>query len=266
MSRPKGFLKILYCIIGIFLLIYSGYLVYILVMHIWHQEEKTTDRNINQEIYYKLAKGNFVDINKVNRQYEFHNVDLKYNVDKINLCVSCHGDVPHTKKKEIRSYLNMHSYFMGCEVCHIRKDKVTEALTFKWYNKIDGILYEKIDIGNYLGDTQYKLNIYKGSDPLYGDKELKDFIVKFKENEINMQPSAKSAAVKAIHKIMDNVSNSVKCVECHTKKQEEAYLDLKKIGYSDIRINQILGNEVVGLVERYNKFYFPDFLKPQENK
>ena len=40
--------------------------------------------------------------------------------DKSNYCITCHGDIPHDKVKEIRAFGNMHSSFISCQACHIR--------------------------------------------------------------------------------------------------------------------------------------------------
>ena len=68
----------------------------------------------------------------------FHHIGFEVEHDKVNICVRCHGNTPHSKAKDVRSFLNMHAFYTACETCHIRPDKKTDNLVFRWYNKQTG--------------------------------------------------------------------------------------------------------------------------------
>jgi ribosomal protein L44E len=235
-------------------------------MHIWHHKETpdVMDNRHAKDIYSLITKGVYVDITQLQKRYAFHQTELSHNNDKQNLCVSCHGDIPHNKNKATRAFLNMHSFFLGCEVCHI-KIKNKDEWRFKWYDKVSGKISDTIDTGVYLGDTQYKLTLVdRNNKNIYSTDEIINFVKAFREKERDMLPAVKSAAIQSIHKPMDNVTQSLKCNECHSANINEVYLPLKEIGYSDARIGRLLSNEVVGMIEKYNKFFFPNFLRPEK--
>src|SRR5690554_4320356 len=112
-QRP-AFVRYLYCLAGIAFLVYSTYIVFILVMHIWHHaphgEAHADSLSKEDRLYQEMLKGvdaqnaglAYKDIGEIHKLYDFHKNEAKAVTDSKNLCVSCHGDVPHDKKKEIR--------------------------------------------------------------------------------------------------------------------------------------------------------------------
>jgi len=278
MTKKSKNLKKLYCIIGIAIMVYCGYIVNILVMHIWHKETShsevregmTEEDKLFQAMIESVDKEKagvaYKDINVIREQFEFHKSERNAVMDNQNLCVSCHGDIPHDKKKEIRAFLNMHAFFMGCETCHIRTEDKMET-RYIWYNKTTGEEKDTIELDSYLADTPYKLLPVKagGEDVrLYDSEQMEKYVAEFKDNVAKMNPAAKSAALKVLHRPMTEVEKTVKCEECHTSNRAEAYLPFEQIGYPARRANQLVGNEVVGMIDKYKKFYLPDFLKPKE--
>jgi len=70
---------------------------------------KTTQKT---DLGYTLIDEDYLD-------EHFHHIGFKFEHDKVNACAYCHGEVPHDKDKEIRSFLNMHSFTSSCELCHV---------------------------------------------------------------------------------------------------------------------------------------------------
>lgn len=278
-QRP-AFVRYLYCLAGIAFLVYSTYIVFILVMHIWHHaphgEAHADSLSKEDRLYQEMLKGvdaqnaglAYKDIGEIHKLYDFHKNEAKAVTDSKNLCVSCHGDVPHDKKKEIRAFLNMHAYFMACETCHIKSETPGDH-RYVWYNKVTGDEKSSIDTGFFLEDTPYKLMPLNrgGEEPrVFDTKAMVKYVGEFKSKVGEMVPAAKSASLKVIHRPMSSLENSVKCNECHNSDINEAYLPLREIGYNDRRMAQIVGNEVAGMIDRYKEFYIPSFLKPSEEK
>lgn len=278
-ERPVGLKKIIYCIIGIAILIYCGYIVEVLVMHIWHkvphgahtEESMSKDDKLYQEMVEGVDEKDHtgkavVDITQSHKLYSFHDTKRKAVLDTQNLCVLCHGDVPHDKKKEVRAFLNMHTYFMACETCHIRTENSRTA-KYVWYDKITGKEQDKIDLSLYLADTPYKLMpLNEDGSRLYDSDQMKKYVAEFRDNVDKMIPTAKSAGLKVIHRPMTDVKETVSCGDCHTADTSKVYLPFKKIGYPERRMDQLVGNEVVGMINNYKKFFMPEFLKPDEEK
>ncbi len=55
----------------------------------------------------------------------FHNITMQVTPDDRSYCIKCHGDFPHGTKDEMRTYLNMHDFYLACQTCHIKRDAGT---------------------------------------------------------------------------------------------------------------------------------------------
>lgn len=277
MSRhTKPFLKKIYAVFGIAFIIYSSYLVFHLVMHIWHkapQQEAVSDaasaeqklfdemlkdkKNVEYDLGYKVIK-------EEDLENHFHHIGNTSEHDNYNMCIKCHGDIPHDKNKTIRAFLNMHSDFFACESCHIRLD---DNKKYTWYSKENGKETEKTDISGYLSNIKEKLVPLKYDNGQYVrfDSEARhSFVNQFKDMLPELTPAKKSQGLKLIHQSVSK--KPVQCDECHAQNRDEAYLPLADIGYQEKRIAQILSNEVVGMVNKYKRFYIPSFLAPEVQK
>ncbi|HVP10210.1 MAG TPA: hypothetical protein VMV94_03380 [Phycisphaerae bacterium] len=64
----------------------------------------------------------------------YHRVDGWIQPDRFNDCTQsgCHLALPHTKRKEVRAFLNMHATSIQCDVCHAQSNVRPLALT--WYD------------------------------------------------------------------------------------------------------------------------------------
>jgi len=271
MRHQLTFLKKIYAIIGIIFIIYCSYLVVKLTMHIWHKVDHGKEHKSKQEELFKemLTEEKKVTYDlgyKVIKEEElerhFHRVGDSVIHDEINLCIKCHGDIPHDKNKAVRAFLNMHSDFLACETCHIRINKEKK---FVWYDKINGEVKESIEISKYLSNSKMKLIpmvLERGVFIRPDSSELRKFVEEFRKVVNKLPPAKKSQGLKLIHKYTDN--NPVRCDECHALTIDLSYLPLLEIGYKRERVLQILSNEVVGMVNKYKEFYIPKFLEPQK--
>ncbi len=64
----------------------------------------------------------------------YHRLDSWVRPDAINDCAraGCHNPLPHSKRKEVRAFLNMHATSIHCGVCHFQGDDRPRSLT--WYD------------------------------------------------------------------------------------------------------------------------------------
>lgn len=64
----------------------------------------------------------------------YHRVEGWMRPDRFNDCTrsGCHAPLPHSKRKEVRAFLNMHATSLHCGVCHLKNDATPLALT--WYD------------------------------------------------------------------------------------------------------------------------------------
>lgn len=273
-SGQSGLLKKFYCIIGIVLLLCSGYIVERLVMHIWHKasSQGSVDDKMSREdtLFKKMTEGlgedrkaaSYKNIDKIDRLYDFHKSEQKIVLDKVNLCISCHGDLPHNNKKETRAFLNMHAFFMACETCHIRLEEEVQG-TFIWYDKTTGHEKKNINLNYFLGNTPYKLMPVKnGGARVYDTEKMINYVKQFKSKVPSLGPNQRTIALKVVHRPVTDVDASIECKECHTFNLHAAYLTFEHLGYPKRRADQLVRNEVVGMLQNYNTFYLPGVLKP----
>ncbi|MCK5423486.1 MAG: hypothetical protein KAJ08_15040, partial [Deltaproteobacteria bacterium] len=50
----------------------------------------------------------------------FHILDeaVYADVENAPICLQCHGNFCHVKSEKLRSFYNMHTFFLACETCH----------------------------------------------------------------------------------------------------------------------------------------------------
>lgn len=203
----------------------------------------------------------------------FHNepaVDL-LNLGEKSVCFSCHGDYPHSKEPMIRTLLNMHTQFAGCMTCHNDPKKVDEkSLSFAWLNfsgiEVSGEPFG-IDVDpntGYLQDTDdfySKIVAYRktatGTELLEtheNDPRVQEYLA-IKDQLSNADLDA---VKKSFHKIVSPKGRL--CSQCHTN-EKESYLPFRKLGFSDSRIDAVTNLNIIGIIEKYKKFYLPNLFE-----
>ncbi|MBU4260826.1 MAG: cytochrome b/b6 domain-containing protein [Proteobacteria bacterium] len=195
----------------------------------------------------------------------FHNVDDTVNLKLANpqFCVTCHGTLPHSKAPDIRSFLNMHSYFMACEVCHDREENFSGKFNYVWFDNMTDEKVDKIEGSN--GVYGSRLIPVLVSDSNNGNEirrmdeaEDPNFIKSYIAQKDILTPEEQGKAKVIIHKNM--AKKPVQCTECHSSKQP--YIDLARIGYSQKRAESLYRTEVADMINRYMQFYLPTMFDP----
>jgi len=230
--------------------------------------EQTQRKTI--DLGYKLIDQPYID-------GRFHHIGFNIQKDKASLCVECHGNVPHDKSKEIRSFLNMHTFYAACETCHSLPEKPATAWNFSWYNKDDGKIVEnpqalvKIEdmvtsekekkqypvYGNY-GAKIAPTYMEAGENKLlHGNKEM-EFAKRYLTEQERLSPEKKSQMKRVIHRKISK--KPVQCKQCH--QEESPYIPFGKLGYPPRRVKELRNVAAVGMIRKYKMFYIPNFLKP----
>ncbi len=195
----------------------------------------------------------------------FHHIGFDIGPDKRSYCVTCHGDIPHDNVKEIRAFLNMHAFFIGCQTCHVKADSGKETGVYKWYDRKTGeIVVSPVPThkaGTY-GAKIIPFERHKGELRRIDTQELIDFAGEFKVREETLSEAQKSKAKKVIHNIVSEKAHV--CEDCH--QNESPLLPLKELGYPEDRVNSILSTEVVGMIKKYTEFYMPRMLHPGQSE
>lgn len=205
----------------------------------------------------------------VNEQYvkgHFHHIGMTVESDESNVCVRCHGAVPHDKSKAIRAFLNMHAFYLACETCHIRPKPGQEPWVFRWYDKANGqvtvnppglVATEKEKYGNYGTKVAPGSLEADGSFRFLNDDRERAFVMEYMINKEGLSSTAQSKMKKVIHRMVDE--KPLLCDGCHTSKFTP-YIPFAELGYPPRRIQQLTNTEVVGMVQKYREFYIPKFL------
>lgn len=210
----------------------------------------------------------------------FHHIGFEVEKDEASVCVRCHGNVPHDKSKEVRSFLNMHAFYTACESCHIRPDKGEAAWVFRWYNKKTG---ERETNPPVLVEIEKKYaNPEDVSYPTYGNygvkiapgmiendafsflksEKYKAFVERYVEEEEHLTQQQQSQMKKIIHKGINE--KPIECNQCHQGKNP--YIPFAELGYPPRRVEELTNTSVVGMIDKYKEFYIPNFLISEDGE
>jgi hypothetical protein len=68
----------------------------------------------------------------------YHGVDRWFQPDRHNNCttVGCHEPLPHTKRKEVRAFANLHATFLDCRTCH--DANISGPVGVHWISTVTG--------------------------------------------------------------------------------------------------------------------------------
>lgn len=208
----------------------------------------------------------------------FHHIGFSVQKDEASNCVRCHGNVPHDKSKEIRSFLNMHTFYLACETCHSQPEKGKAAWTFRWYDKTTGKQVENpralldIEKSYTTRDEKWRYPIYgnygakiapgKSSNGeiklLHGKKEMA-FVNRYLTEQKKLGPEQKSQMKRVIHRKISK--QAVLCKTCH-RSGSRKYIPFEDLGYPPSRVAELTDLAVVGMIQKYKKFYLPNLLNP----
>lgn len=230
------------------------------------EAEKTTfekvilesDERVKHYLGYKILEETRIE-------GHFHHIGFDIGPDKRSYCVDCHGDMPHDAVKEIRAFLNMHAFFVGCQTCHVQLEGEDKTGVFKWYDRKTGEIVDSPVKTARPGSFKAKIMPFERVDGklqrIDSDDKI-EFAREYEQREKDLTEAQKSRAKKVIHKIVSK--KPVQCEDCHQK--ENPLLPFEAIGYPKERIDSITGTEVVGMIKNYTKFYMPKMLTPGEAK
>ena len=238
-------------------------------------EEEIYTRLIAEQTHTKTTDLGYRTIEQPYIAGRFHHIGFNLQKDEFSTCVRCHGNVPHDESREIRSFLNMHTFYLACETCHSLPKKGEPAWTFRWFDKATGTKVNNpqalLDIEkSYTSDDEkWQYPIFgnygakisptaPGDKLLHGEKEMA-FAVRYLSDQKNLGPIQKSQMKKVIHRKVSKVP--VQCKSCH-QSGKDIYVPLAELGYPPRRVDELTDLAVVGMIRKYKKFYLPNFLSP----
>lgn len=229
-------------------------------------DEKPKIQVLKKEDLFKKV---LVQEKTLNRLEHFHNLDETVDVKEWipNLCLVCHGSLPHSKTKETRALYNMHTYFCACEVCHLKG----EGIIYSWFDtktgeqlgRISDRVGEQVSSGAYSGNYNAKIIpcITEGVtlerlDHPVTEREAKEYLDIWLKYTYDQQSQVKLEIHRQLTK------EPVTCADCHRK--EKPYLDFERLGYPKHMVDEFTGTEVAGMVEKYKSLKLPTMFRPDE--
>ncbi len=232
------------------------------------KEQTQTSRT---DLGYKLIEQPYIE-------GRFHHIGFELQEDQASICVRCHGNVPHDESREIRSFLNMHAFYLACETCHVAEDDGTDR-QYRWYNKDNGEVvpnpvafrdieesYRTESASFYPTYGNYGAKISPGKEQggafafIHGTKEMA-FVERFISEQDRLGPEQKSQMKQVIHRKVS--SDPIVCKECHNETDQ--YLPYAELGYPRTRVGELTDTSVVNMILKYKEFYIPSFLSPGTN-
>ncbi|MBE9536718.1 MAG: hypothetical protein IMF07_06010 [Proteobacteria bacterium] len=214
---------------------------------------------------------------KLEKNRHFHNLveDSTLN-DKNPICYLCHGNFPHKRRPFIRTMMNMHTQFVGCFTCHVT-DIDESKITLKWENYSDnkpegepfGLAYNE-DTGRLeITDDYYSKIIgfidVGGQEQMLEIPEDSPLALEYLsiQSQLAMNPQLQGQFKNRIHK---NVMPKGRfCTRCHTA-EEESFIPYRKLGFSEERISDLTGLNIVGIVQKYKNFFIPSLYRGDDRE
>ena len=235
-------------LMGIILLLLFSFAFWLIWLTFFREYFDTGIIESNQSEYMQGVRSA-----QVVHQKRFHNVDdavITHNESASN-CSVCHYDLPHLKSKEKRAFLNAHSYFVACEVCHNKTETGSEVI-YRWSEK---------GTGRFL-NGEPKRYTAKITPTVYVDGQVRSLeSVDDKEYVMEYLKIKDTLSMDQIEKVVDRthsdlLNKPISCNDCHTM-EKNTYIPFAQLAYSEARIEELTRIEVVGMVKRYEHFFMP---------
>ncbi len=201
-----------------------------------------------------------------NRRSHFHKTTERYFLpmeDQEN-CLNCHSLWPHQKDLRTRAFNNQHSRAMSCMTCHIN-EQPGRPVKYEWY---DFGVDNSITRAGAFGLTRDADENLTGSDNfiskilpvIYDGRSTTRIFAPYTTEKLLTYRTAVDAGeavdedqvrLEAEALLGDKAQT---CTRCHSESSEFPW---EALGFKGDRLNEMRYSAVVGMVEKYEKFYFP---------
>ncbi len=201
-----------------------------------------------------------------NRQGHFHQTRERYllPMDLQENCLNCHSLWPHEKDLRTRAFNNQHSRYMTCLGCHI-DEKPGRPVKFEWYDFGEDNSITRQGAFGLTRDVDGKLsgadNFISNILPVIYDGDIKtrlytpyssEQMIEYR-NSVNAGKYVDEMKIRAEAEALVGKQAST-CSTCHS---ESSSFPWEALGFKGERLNEMRHSAVVGMVEKYESFYFP---------
>ena len=196
----------------------------------------------------------------------FHEKEQTYivSLEAESACTTCHTNYPHYEDKVVRDFLNMHTGFIKCIVCHVKRERYKDV-QFDW-EKPEKVEFSGKSFGSYYnpntGKTQESGEKISRIGAFVVDGGKKEILVhpgdiekakKFLSNS-SMSEKDRKSELEYFHKDIEKKKVSMACDECHSAN---GFLDFDRLGFSERKKENLININIKGLIVKYKDFYLP---------
>lgn len=210
-------------------------------------------------------------------------------IDDRSSCRVCHPLYPHSSNNKVRAFLNMHTGFLICESCHLRKEKYHD-LVYEWKEpeafEFVGEPYgmhlkrevqnpkKKQDMMSKMlkmfssdkespegSSTEYfisRIAVFSSKDGKKMNLENVPDIGKAEEFMANREALGAPEKEKELEYFHRNIARkgiTAACDECHSPK---GILDFRKLGFNEKRAKDLEYMNLKSLLTKYDTFVIPN--------
>ena len=198
---------------------------------------------------------------------DFHKAEQSFirRLEDKSACRVCHHLYPHQANNLVRGFLNMHTGFMTCEVCHLKKKK-SNAITYQWLDS-ENAHFSGEPFGTFFNPASSKANkpmnfisrvaIFTSKEgrrhSLVNTWDTQEALAFERERPV-MTDEETSRRLRFFHRDIEKKEISVACDQCHST---HGILDYAKLGFDSKKKSQLENLNLKGLVTKYKTFYLP---------
>ena len=230
-------------------------------------EEKSAEEEVEEsKLLKEIRKGSVVQL-----KAHFHHTLEEFEEGdptekgKQPVCFYCHGNYPHKRQRMIRTLLNMHTQFIGCMTCHL-EGYDEDRLVLRWYNysgiKPSGRPFG-LDYDPETGSIEETDDYYSRITVFVKEEGGAERMMEIPEDDPTAQefirirgkltPEEQGKVKNRFHKGVGPKGRF--CTRCH--RTDDSFIPFKKLGFSERRIADLTGLNIVSIVQKYKEFYIP---------
>lgn len=180
-------------------------------------------------------------------------------------CKVCHQIYPHAKEPLVRAFLNMHTGYMVCEVCHLDRSKYTVS-RYDWIQAKD-VEFQGDAFGEFYTPKQKITEKPKSTLSRiapYGVREGKqqalintwdtDGAIKVCSSKSRLGKDEMAVEISHYHRDVVKMERTTACEECHSS---QSLIDFRAIGFSKERTENLINQNIRNIIKKYKVFYMP---------
>ncbi len=184
-------------------------------------------------------------------------------------CKVCHPVYPHSKQPFIRAWLNMHTGYLICETCHLKKEKYPDV-SYQWVTT-KHVAFKGKSFGSYFDPdkkhTQSPESSLSRIVPVVTANGIERVLVNFEDTEkarafLAAGPVSskenREVAMAYYHRDIGKMNVATVCETCHT---QNGLLDFIALGFTKERANVLINTNINSIVSEYDDFYIPHIFK-----